>query len=92
MNFASEVVGSDFASLRSARPGRQLEQLCLYAKVSQLSAQLRSVSLTLTASPAQPNPTTSNGETLHLFDRSLSVRLTDKLNEATIFPGRNLDL
>jgi hypothetical protein len=28
--FASEVVGSDFASLRSARPGRQLEQLCLY--------------------------------------------------------------
>ena len=53
---------------------------------------LRPVSLTLATSPTQPNSAASNGKTLHLFNRPLSVRFADKLNETAIFPSWDLDL
>lgn len=64
----------------------------IYTKVSHLCSRIRLVQLTLTTSPAQPDPATSDGETLHLFDRSLSVWLADELNESTVFPSRNFNL
>ena len=63
----------------------------VYAKVSQFPSQFRS-SLTLAASPTQPNSAASDGKALHLFDCPLSIRLADELDEAAVLPSRNLDL
>ena len=88
---ASEVAGNDFASPRSARLERQLGQLCLY-QISHFRLRIQSVLLTLAASPTQPDSTAPNRETLHLFDRPLSIWFADELNESAVFPSRNLDL
>jgi hypothetical protein len=47
---------------------------------------------TLRTTPAQPDPTTSYGEALHPLNGSLGVNLSNELDEATAFTGRDLDL
>lgn len=73
--------------------GQLPAQLCLRSNLfSRYWVINVALELTLTPAPAQTNPASSDWETLHLFNSAFCIRFTHKLNEATVFPNRNLDL
>ena len=64
----------------------------IHVKVSHPCLTPRAGSLTLTRSPAQPDPAALDGKTLHLFNCPLGIRFADELNKTAISPSRDLDL
>ena len=47
---------------------------------------------TLATSPAQPNPTTPNWESLHLLDGTLGIGFSYELHETAVLPNRYFNL
>ena len=47
---------------------------------------------TLAATPTEPDPAATNGESLHLLDSPLGIWLANKLYETAVFTNRYLDL
>ena len=55
-------------------------------------ASLTRVTRTLAASPAQPDPATSDRESLHLLDGALGIGLPYELHETAVLANGNLNL
>lgn len=67
-------------------------QLCLQEMERQFERTKNNQRLTLTSTPTETDPASSNRKTLHLLNSTFSIRLADKLNEAAMFSNWNLDL
>jgi hypothetical protein len=64
----------------------------IWGMMRPLKSPLQMLAPTLTATPAEANFATSNGEALHLLDGTFGVRLAYELDEAAVLAYRDLDL
>lgn len=85
------VLGTALGMLLLVPPELRLELPCLY------NDEWRAVVMplkihTLTAAPTEPDPTTTNGEALHLLNSPLGIWLANELNETAVFADWYLDL